>query len=288
MSRDVNGISSTWINDWRIIVVVVSSILGASAKFIGGCLYGSKALFVDALTSLANLIALIATIYYYSKTRLPPDVDHHFGHHRLGFAGTLVTVVAYSFVAGLVTADLVYTKTYTVEARAPLLALIGLIFYSIAIYASRRISEYFSPYSTFTISELLESTTVIIASLLGYLYTYIIDYIGAIIIVLYLFYELQDTLKDLVKLLSDIAPPIRLVEEIRKTIERHKVKVEGIRLRLIREGFYQGDITIKIPPNTTIEEAHKIADIIEEKLKNKYNIDVTIHLEPLTTESNRR
>ncbi len=274
----------TWLTDWCVWTVVISSILGAIAKFIGGYFYGSKALFVDALTSLANLVALIATIYYYSKTHLPADLDHHFGHHRLGFAGTLVTIIAYSFVAGLVVADLLYTKAYSVEVHAPLLALIGLIFYSIAIYVSRRISEYFGPYSAFTISELLESITVIVASLLGYLYTYIVDYIGAIIIVSYLFYELQDTLRDLVKLLSDVAPPMKLVEETRKTIEKHGVKVERIRLRLVREGFYQGDITIRLPPDITIEEAHKITDIIERELKNKYNMDVAIHIEPYRTE----
>ena len=281
-SRIEQGV--TWLTDWRVWTVIISSILGAIAKFIGGYFYGSKALFVDALTSLANLVALIATIYYYSKTHLPPDLDHHFGHHRLGFTGALVTVIAYSFVAGLVVADLLYTKTYSVEVHAPLLALIGLIFYSIAIYVSRRISEYFGPYSAFTISELLESITVIVASLLGYLYTYIVDYIGAIIIVSYLFYELQDTLRDLVKLLSDVAPPMKLVEETRKTIEKHGVKVERIRLRLVREGFYQGDITIRLPPDITIEEAHKITDIIERELKNKYNMDVAIHIEPYRTE----
>lgn len=285
-SRIVQG--SIWLTNWRIWTIIISNILGATTKFIGGYFYGSKALFVDALTSLANLIALIATIYYYSKTHLPSDSDHHFGHHRLGFAGALVTVTAYSFVAGLVVADLLYTKAYSVEVNAPLLALIGLIFYSISIYTSRRISEYFGPYSAFTISELLESITVIVASLLGYLYTYIVDYIGAIIIVSYLFYELQDTLRDLVRLLSDVAPPIKLIEETRKTIEKHGVRVERIRLRLVREGFYQGDVTIRLPPNVTIREAHKIADIIERELKNKYNMDVAIHVEPYRIEEKEK
>jgi len=275
---------SIWLTDWRVWIVIISSIIGATAKFIGGYFYGSKALLVDALTSLANLVALIATIYYYSKTHLPSDLDHHFGHHRLGFAGALVTVTAYSFVAGLVVTDLLYTKAYSVEINAPILALVGLIFYSISIYTSRRISEYFGPYSIFTVSELLESTTVIIASLLGYLYTYIVDYVGAIVIVLYLFYELQGTLRDLIRLLSDVAPPMKLVEEARKTIEKHGVRVERIRLRLVKDGFYQGDITIRLPRDIIIEEAHRIADTIERELRNKYNMDVTIHIEPYRIE----
>lgn len=287
-AKDRDSISVIWLNDWKVWVVVVSSTLGAIAKFIGGYLYGSKALFVDALTCIANLIALIATIYYYSKTHLPPDLDHHFGHHRLGFAGAIVTVTAYSFVAGIVIADLLYTEPYSVDIRAPVLAVVGLIFYSIAIYVSKRISDYFGPYGAFTVSELLESITVIVASLLGSIYAYQVDYAGAIIIVVYLFYELQATVRDLIKLLSDIAPPSKLIEETRRTIEKYGVKVERIRLRIIREGYYQGDITIRLPPRTTVEEAHHIVDMIEKELRGRYNIEVTIHIEPFSAESNRK
>ncbi len=271
-----------WIHDWRVWLVLVTSSAGAIVKLAGGVLYGSRALFVDAMTSIANLVALIATMHYYAKTMLPPDLDHHFGHHRLGFAGSLVTLIAYSFVAGVVVDDLVNIEPYRVSVYAPIYAILGFIFYSIAIVVSRRISEYFTPYSSFTVSELIESSTVIVASLLGSMYSYITDYIGAIAITLYLFYELQETARDMVKVLSDIAPPPNIVEEVKKTIEKWNVKVEKIRLRMIREGYYQGDVIIRLQPNITVEEAHRIADRIEYELKKRYNIEATIHIEPCT------
>ena len=43
---------------WRLWVIVFLSTLGFIVKFIGGYLYCSKALFVDALTNIANIIAL--------------------------------------------------------------------------------------------------------------------------------------------------------------------------------------------------------------------------------------
>ncbi len=271
-----------WIHDWRVWLVLAASTAGTIVKLAGGILYGSKALFVDAMTCIANLIALIATIYYYAKTLLPPDLDHHFGHHKLGFAGALVTLVAYSFVAGVVVVDLANIEPYKVSIYAPIYATLGFIFYSIAIIASRKISEYFTPYSSFTVSELIESFTVIIASLLGSMYSYIADYIGAIVITLYLLYELHETTKDMVKVLSDIAPPPNIVEEVKKNIEKWDVRVEKIRLRMIREGYYQGDIIVRLPPNVTVEEAHRIADRIEYELKKRYNIEVTVHVEPCT------
>ncbi len=269
-----------WTHDWRVWLVVVASTMGAIVKLLGGIVYGSKALFVDAMTSIANLIALVATIYYYTKTMIPPDLDHHFGHHRLGFAGALVTLIAYSFVAGIVVVDLSGTEPYIVSIYAPLYAVLGLIFYSIAIIVSKSISEYFTPYSLFTVSELIESATVILASLLGSMYSYIIDYGGAIVITIYLFYELYETTRDMVKVLSDIAPPPHIVDEVRRSIEKWNVKVEKVRLRMIKEGYYQGDIVVRLPPNITVEEAHNITDKIERELKEKYNVEATIHVEP--------
>ncbi|HIQ03916.1 MAG TPA: cation diffusion facilitator family transporter [Desulfurococcales archaeon] len=265
---------------WRLWVIVFLSTLGFIVKFIGGYLYCSKALFVDALTNIANIIALVATVYYYLKAYIPPDSDHHFGHYRLGFAGTLITIIIYAFIAGVVVCDLLHVREYTVKQEAPILALLGLLLYSSVVYLSRTVSEYLTVYGLFTVSEVLESIIVIVASALGYLYTYIIDYVGATIIALYILYELQHHLKYIIKLLSDIAPPVKLVNSVRMTVEKYGVKVKRIRLRLVKNGLYQGDIVVSFPPNTTVKEAHEISNMIERELKDKYNVDVVVHIEP--------
>ena len=90
----------------KLYVVLGFSALGGFFKIFGGVVYGSRALFVDALTSIANFIAAYATIYYYKVSKRPPDIDHHYGHYKLGFGGTLVSLITYSFVAGLVISEL--------------------------------------------------------------------------------------------------------------------------------------------------------------------------------------
>ena len=268
--------------DYKLILaaILLFSGLGGAVKIAGGILYGSRALFVDALTSIANFVSIIATVYYYRKSLLPPDLDHHYGHHRLGFGGAFTTIMAYSFVAGLSVWELLSFEPYRVSPMAPFYAFLGFIFYAIAIFLSRRAGEYFAPYAVFTVSELIESVTVIVASFLGSVYYYLIDYAGAVVIVGYLFYELYDIARDFIKVMSDIAPEPSLVKNIRREVEEMGLKVISIRLRMIRRGYYQGDIVIRVDPSMSVEEAHRVADEVEKRLKEKYNVDVIVHVEP--------
>ncbi len=263
-----------------LFAILLFSGLGGVVKIVGGVLYGSRALFVDALTSIANFVSIIATIYYYRKSLLPPDLDHHYGHHRLGFGGAFTTIMAYSFVAGLSVWELLSIEPYTVSPMAPLYAFLGFVFYAIAIVLSRRAGEYFTPYAVFTVSELIESVTVIVASFLGSVYYYLIDYVGAFVIVGYLFYELYDIAKDFIKVVSDIAPEPMLVKNIKSEVERMGPRVISIRLRMLRKNYYQGDIVIRVDPSMSVEEAHRIADEIERVLREKYNVEVVVHVEP--------
>lgn len=259
-----------------IMVVLVLSLLGGIVKVVGGVFYGSKALLVDALTSIANFVALLATVHYYRKSLMPPDEDHHFGHARLGFGGALVSALAYSFVAGVVVVDLSLTTTYRVSILAPVFAIAGFVFYLGAILVASRISYFFSPYTMFTVSELIESAIVISASIGGALYSFYIDYTGAIILAAYIFYEVYDVVKDMFYYLSDIAPPTRLVEGVKEVIEAKGYGVERIRVRTILKNTYHGEAVIVVPKDMSAGEVARVIRDIAGEVKKRYNVDLII------------
>lgn len=261
-----------------VMLVLILALLGGLVKIIGGITYGSKALYVDALTCIANFIALIATIYYYKISLLPPDLDHHYGHYKLGFGGALISVMTYSFVAGLVVSKLYTTEPYKVHIGAPVFALLGFIFYGLAIIVSRRISEFFSPYSVFTISELIESVIVIVASLAGALFSYFIDYIGALILATYIFIELYDISKDLLIDLSDIAPPKSYIESVKEFLESRGYIVKQIKIRRIYSNLMHGDIIILLPDRYTVKEAKELINELKKELLNKFKLDASIEI----------
>lgn len=169
-----------------IYLIIALTLSGSIVKITGGLFHSSKALFVDALTCIANIIALIFTTYYYRLSKLPPDIDHPKGHHRYGLGGSIVTLTIYGYVAGVVSVDLIYTREYVVDFNAIYFAISGFILYALSIYLSLRVSRYYRAYGFFTVVELYESSVTIVAVLLGALYYYLIDYVGAIGLTIYL------------------------------------------------------------------------------------------------------
>ncbi len=263
--------------DWRITCIVASSVAGAVVKLVGGLLYCSKALLVDALTCVANIVSLTATLYYYSRSVKPPDSDHPFGHHRLGLVGVIVTLMAYSFVAGLVVRDLIGTTAYKVGIEAPVFASVGFALYALTVILSRSMGTSFRVYGVFTVSELIESSVVIIASLLGSLYSYLIDLGGALILTAYLVVGLCSTLRELSVLISDTSPHPRVLEKVRRIVESQGAKLGMARLRIVEKNRFQGDITVLIDPDISVEQATRIASNIEEELR-RIGIDAIVRV----------
>ncbi len=263
----------------RLAVLFSLSALAAAFKIVGGIVYGSKSLLVDALTSIANLVALTATITYFMRSLRPPDEDHHYGHRRLTYGGTILTLMSYSFVAGIAVAELMSPKPYSVSINAPILAVLGFATYSVVIVLSRRWGKAFLPYSVFTVSELIESGVVIASSVAGALYSYIIDYAGAWILAAYIFYELALITRDVIRVVSDTAPPQSTMRGIARALKNLGLEPVRIRLRMVDDATLHGDVIVRVPPGTRVDEVNDLISEAERVIKERFNADVTIALE---------
>ena len=261
------------------VIVILSGIAGA-IKIIGGLVFGSKSLLVDALTSLANVLAIVATVIYYRRSMIPPDRDHHFGHYRLAFGGTIVTLMAYSFVAGVAVLELLEITPYDVGFGAPVLASAGFVIYLVVIILARRIGQTFGAYSLLTVSELIESAVVIASSLAGALYSYIIDYAGAVVLTTYIFFELVDISRDVILRLSDIAPNPEIEELIRREFEEAGLDLGKLRLRYLDYRRLHGDAVVVVKDkNERVGELLKNINSVKQKVLRKYDVDLSVELE---------
>ncbi len=262
-----------------IYVIVALSAMAGAVKVVGGIVFGSKSLLVDALTSIANVLAIIATVVYYRKSMIPPDRDHHFGHYRLAFGGTIVTLMAYSFVAGIALLELLEFQPYEVGVGAPILATLGFVIYSAVIVLARRVGQTFAAYSLLTISELIESGVVIASSLAGTLYSYVIDYAGAVVLTAYIFFELTDISRDVILRLSDIAPSPDIENSIKEIFNKHGLNLVKLRLRYLDYRRLHGDAVVKIEDtHAKLFEFRKRVDEIKREVLEKYNVDLSVEL----------
>ncbi len=264
---------------WRLALVVAAALAGAAAK-IAGSLYGSRALFVDALTSVANIAALASIISYYHASMRPADLDHPYGHMRLKYVGALLALLAYMFVAGVAAAEVYYSiRGYEVGSGSWKAALVGAFFYALAIAASRNIDPVLRVYAGFTGSEIVESVVSTVASFLGFSQSYIYDLAGAIAILAYLLYEAHEATVLLAEVLTDKAAPPSVYELVRREASLRGFSVCTLRIRKVSEDYYAGDAVItpknrQMPPD--------VAGILASELRDELlrrGIDLAIHVE---------
>jgi divalent metal cation (Fe/Co/Zn/Cd) transporter len=269
-----------------LTLLVALSLVGGVLKIAGGVLGGSKSVFVDALTSIANSLAIVLTLRFFRAGMEPPDGDHHYGHHRLTLGGPISTLMLYSFVAGVVVLDLVNSagKGYEVSYEAPLFAAVAVIPYGIAVLVARS-RPLTAGYASFTSVELVESATSITSSACGALVSHLIDYFGAVALASYLFVELAKSFRDVIAIVSDVAPR-EVVDKIIESARKHGLEVDRLRVRRVLEDVYQGDMVVKLSPDARLEEAHAMVDAVEGELRSR-GIDVSIHVEPSAKGSRR-
>lgn len=263
-------------------IVVLLSTLGGFFKIVGGLVFGSKAALVDALTSIVNIVAALMVAKYENLSLRPPDVDHHYGHTRMSVGGSMFSVTLYSMVGGAMIVDLAYsgTTSYEVHVFATVFATLGVIPYVLAILISRRIGRSYGTYAKFTVVELIECFIVILSSLGGALVSYLIDFAGAVALLSYLFIEIVEEVRDMLRVVSDKAPAF-LVEKVREISRDLNVEIKSIRVREIVPGKYHGDLVIALPAEITIGKAHEVAHAVEQSLKKLgIDIDLVVHVEP--------
>ena len=262
-----------------VAAVVAAAVSGALVKIIGGILSGSVALLVDGLTCVGNLAALAGSLAFERYRWVPPDADHHYGHYRLALGGTIVVLVVYSFIAGFSLHEIVAHAEGSVGLHAPLYAVAGMALYIPAIVLAGRIGGPLRAYAAFTWSEVLEGAVSLAASAGGALVSYIIDRVGAAVILAFILYEIIDTSRDLIIKMSDVAPE-GLGDVIRREVEsRLGVRVDQVRVRVVDDGVAYGDMVIRVPSTLTVRQAHAIATLAE-RLALNHGVRMVVHIEP--------
>ncbi|MCE4607231.1 MAG: cation transporter [Desulfurococcales archaeon] len=265
----------------KLLIVAALASMGTVAKSLGWILYGSITLMVDTLTCIANLVALGAAFHYSRFTWKAPDEKHPYGHWRLSLAGSFIIILTYSFMAGVSTMELIHQPpSHELMAGALYSATAGLLFYSPLPFILRKVEDPLQVYGLFTISEILESLIAITVISLSLESSPVFDYLGGLVILGFIFYEIWENAAKYIRLTSDTAPGSPLIEAMVNDIKGSlKVEVASIRIREIYPGRYQGDIVVRVPEKYSVVEAHSLADRIEE-IGCKYNAQLTVHVEP--------
>jgi cation diffusion facilitator family transporter len=275
----------------RVLVrVFLLNIIVASAKIALGYATGAVSVLSDGFHSLTDSASNIVALVGVRIARQPPDADHPYGHRKFETMASVAILLFLLLVLVQVLwaamrrfqsdAALTVERVSFVVMGLTLIVNVGVVWYERR--AARRLaSEVLLADARHTQSDLLTSTTVIVA-LIGVRLGYpMLDGIAAIVIALFIGRACWEIFQDTMRILADeiviAADDIRgVVEGVPEVLGCHHIRSRGSADHVFV------DLHIWMKADMRLDEAHRISHVVKDRITARYPQvkDAIIHLEP--------
>ena len=274
------------------IVGIFNNLFLFVIKFLIGTLVHSVSIQADGINNLTDAGSNIISILSFHFANKPADKDHPFGHERTETIASLFVGVLILFL-GVETAKESITKIiHPDEIDFRLVSILVLV---ISILVKFWMYHYNKKLSKAYDSSLLEATAldsisdvcgtsaVLVSTLISPMLHFNLDgYMGVVVsgIILYGAYGL---LKDMINSLLGEAPDPKLVHEIVTMIMNHPA-ILGVHDMMVHNygpNKMFASAHVGVEESKDIFETHDHIDNIEREVKEKMNIDLVLHMDPV-------
>lgn len=276
--------------------VALISLAAAAAltvlKIIVGIVSGSLGVISEALHSLLDLLAAGITVVAVRQASAVPDPEHHYGHGKIENFAAFVQTVLLWITAGWIIWEAVRVIGLE-EWPEPTLAGIVVMTISIVVNferarvlystAEKHGSQALEADGLHFVTDALSSIVVLIGLIFVFFGVPIADPISAIGVALVILFVSLKLAKRAFDVLLDAAPS-GIYDEIEKICSNIHGVVECRKVRARQAGpdlFL--DVVIAVEENTSVDEAHHVADRVERALLGLgQRVDCMVHVEPVT------
>lgn len=273
-----------------LLITLALNILVSVAKIIYGYITFSVSILSDGFHSLFDGVSNILGLIGIHIASHPPDDTHPYGHRKYE---TVFTI--FIGVLMLLTCFEIFKKVYESFAGkqepivniASFLVMVITLFINIFVttYEKRRgialKSEFLIADAQHTKSDIYVSLGVILSLVFTKLGFPLADPVAGIIVGLLVAWAGISIIKDSTETLVDrTQADIKLIKKFTCSVdgvmECHDIRTRGAKSHIFI------DLHILVNPFLSVEDAHKIADVVEQEIKDKMPdvVDVVVHVEP--------
>lgn len=259
-----------------------------------GLWVNSIAIISDAFNNLSDIGSSLVSIITAKLSNLPPDEEHPHGHGRYEYIGSLVV----AFIIGTVGFELLKQSYNKIMNPTPVLfslwvfvilsvnILIKLWMYSYNMYIYKTINSNINKATALdSLSDIVGTSIIMIAMILG-LYTDLpIDGFMGIIIAGLIMLTGYNIAKETVSMLIGSIPDLDVQHRIQTIVNEGDYVIESHDLKIhdYGPGRVNASIHVEVPDFVNIVDAHTSIDQLEKKIKDETNVDITIHIDPIST-----
>ncbi|MFV0517125.1 MAG: cation diffusion facilitator family transporter [Aminipila sp.] len=274
------------------IVGIISNLFLCLMKVIIGIFVNSIAIIADGINNLADASSSIITLIGFKLAAMPEDEEHPYGHARIEYlTGLIVSVII--MVLGL---QLLKTSIDKVIHPEPMqFSLITIIVLLIAILvkvwqalfntnAGKRINSIaLIATGTDSRNDVIATSAVLISILIGHFADIQLDGIMGCLVALFITWSGFQLIRETSSPLLGEAPDPALVSEILKYAESHEgvVGTHDLIIHNYGPGRIFASIHIEIDAEEDIMKSHDLIDNIEKDLSRRFNIHLTVHMDPV-------
>ncbi len=277
------------------ITGIVCNVLLCILKFLAGTLSGSISITADGFNNLSDAGSFIVSLVGFKISSAPADKEHPFGHGRVEYISGLVV----SIIIILMGIELIKTSIEKIiQVQTVSFSLVSVIILIVSILVKLWMSLFnkkignkiksvtLKAIAMDSLNDVIATISILISVILNYLFSWQIDgYIG-ILVSLFVLYTGYSNIKEMLDLLLGKMPEKELVDDIKKTVLDFK-DVLGIHDLIINNyGPNRSIISLhaEMPCNMDILVMHDEVDEIERKLKQKFDCEAVIHMDPVVVD----
>jgi len=295
--KQVSKKYKTFIGYLEGTVSIILNTLLFGLKYWVGIKTFSIAIIADAWHTLSDSLTSLVVIIGFKVSSKPADKKHPYGHGRAEIIssviiGTLLAVVGVNFLIASIQ-RFINHQSASYGNLAIIVFIISVIvkegLAQFSIRAGKKInSQSLIADGWHHRSDALVSLMVLVGIFMGG-YFWWVDSIMGIIVSLVIFYTTYIILKGSISTLIGEKPSEDFEAEIRKIVTNSLSR--DVKLHHFHSHKY-GDnkeltFHIRLPADMRLEKAHRIAEELENKIREEMNIEATIHLEPLIVKKSK-
>ena len=274
------------------IVGIIVNILLSAGKYAIGVMSKSVSITADAINNLADAASCIVTLVSFKMAARKPDKEHPFGHGRIEYiaalaVGFLVELMGYELIKSSIDKiknpeDVVFSIPAVAVLGISILGKVWLFIFNRTL--GKKIQ---SPAMLAVAKDSLSDTTATFVAAISLIVSIFTDfpidgYLG-IVVSIFILSSGFGILKESVSILLGTPPEKETVDKLISYILSHE-EVMGIHDLVIHSygaSRIFASIHAEVSADVDILSAHDTIDNIEKEVKNRFGIELVIHMDPI-------
>lgn len=280
------------------VIGIVINIILFLTKFAIGTISHSIAITSDAFNNLSDFASSIITLFGYKMASKPADKDHPFGHGRMEYlislvVASMILLVGFEFLQTSV--EKIRNPKQVIYSTVALISLLCSILLKAWLYLFNRSlgnkinSSVMKATAKDSLSDVVITSLTAIALVLAKFTTLAIDGWAGILVSMFIMNAGFQIIRETVDTLLGQSADQETVESIIDILKTSEIvmDVHDVIVHNYGPGRLMASAHVEVEAQGNMLEYHHQIDLLEREIKEKLNINIVLHMDPIDTSTDR-